>query len=158
MDVKSTWIPTCMKWTMFHDHLDYFQEPPLGHRSNTNRETMALRMLTTRWFILFYRVWGPTWIKIHWSSIWLRAQSHMTSHYTWGSMTTLHDFGGVSGRPLDTFFGLSQLHGHGSWLVCEVTLSNLQIKLIYQRQGWRQFKVNVKWATFHPWPKPQTQM
>ena len=27
----------------------------------------------------------------------------MTSHYTWGSMTTLHDFGGVFGRPLNTF-------------------------------------------------------
>ena len=38
-------------------------------------------------------------------------------------MTTLHDFGGVLGRPLDTFFGLSQFHGHGSWRVCEVALS-----------------------------------
>ena len=29
----------------------------------------------------------------------------MASHYTWGSVTTLqHDFGGVLGRPLDTFF------------------------------------------------------
>ena len=27
----------------------------------------------------------------------------MTSHYTRGSVTTLHDFGGVLGRPLDTF-------------------------------------------------------
>ena len=26
------------------------------------------------------------------------------SHYTWGSVTTPHDFGGVLGRPLDTFF------------------------------------------------------
>ena len=37
-------------------------------------------------------------------------------------MTTLHDCGGVLGWPLDTFFGLSQFHGHGSWLVCEVAL------------------------------------
>jgi hypothetical protein len=29
----------------------------------------------------------------------------MTSHYTRGSMTTLHDFGGVLGQPLDTSFG-----------------------------------------------------
>ena len=29
-------------------------------------------------------------------------------------------FEGVLRRPLDTFFGLSQLHGHGTWLVCEV--------------------------------------
>ena len=27
----------------------------------------------------------------------------MTSHYTWGSVTILHEFGGVLGRPLDTF-------------------------------------------------------
>ena len=46
----------------------------------------------------------------------------MTSHYTWESVTTLHDFGGVLGRPFDTFFGLSQFHGHYSWLVCEVAL------------------------------------
>ena len=35
-------------------------------------------------------------------------------------MTTLHDFGGVLGRPLDTF---SQLHGHSYRLLCEVALS-----------------------------------
>ena len=34
----------------------------------------------------------------------LRARSHMTSHFTWGSMTTLNDCGGVLGWPLDTFF------------------------------------------------------
>ena len=53
---------------------------------------------------LFYHVWKPAWIESHWHSIWLRARSHMTSHYTWGSMTTLHDFGGVLGRLVDTFF------------------------------------------------------
>ncbi len=47
----------------------------------------------------------------------------MTSHYTCGFVTTIHDFEGVLGGTLDTFFGLSQLHGHGSWLVCEVALS-----------------------------------
>jgi hypothetical protein len=36
----------------------------------------------------------------------------------------LHGFGGALGRPLDTVsFGLSQYHGHGSWLVHEVALS-----------------------------------
>jgi hypothetical protein len=44
-------------------------------------------------------------IEIHWNnSVWLRARSHMTSYYTWGYVTTLHIFGGVSGWPLDTFF------------------------------------------------------
>jgi hypothetical protein len=52
--------------------------------------------------IMFYHVWEP--IRINWNSIWLRARSHMTSHHSWGSVTTLHDCAGVLGRPLDTFF------------------------------------------------------
>ena len=40
-------------------------------------------------------------------------------------MTTLHDFGSALTRPLDTSFKLSQFHGHGSWLLCEVALSNM---------------------------------
>jgi hypothetical protein len=35
-------------------------------------------------------------------------------------VTTRHDLGGVLGWPLDTLdIGLSQFHGHNSWLVCE---------------------------------------
>ena len=41
-------------------------------------------------------------------------------------MTTLYDFAGVLGRPLDALLGLSQFHGHNSWLVCEVALSMSQ--------------------------------
>ena len=89
---------------MFHGHLDYFQKPPLGGRPNTKPGDHGTPNAHNRWFILFYHVWGPAWIEIHWNSIWLRARSHTTSHYTWGSVTTLHDFGGVVGRPLDTFF------------------------------------------------------
>ena len=80
---------------MSHGHLDYFQKPPLGGRLTQNRETMALRMLTSVHLFYFYHVWGPTWIQIHWNSIWLRARPHMTSHYTWECVTTLHDFEGV---------------------------------------------------------------
>ena len=78
-----------------------------------------------RWFILFHHVWGPAWMEIHWNSNWLRARSQMTSYYTWGSVTTLHDFGGVSGRILGTFFWaltMSWSQTHSSWLICEVTL------------------------------------
>ena len=69
-----------------------------------NWETIFTLHAYNRWVNLFYRLWGPTWIDIHRNSIWLRARSHMTSHYTWGFVTTLHDFGGVLGRPLDTSF------------------------------------------------------
>ena len=37
-------------------------------------------------------------------------------------MTTLHDVEDVLGRPWKLSFGLSQFHGHDSWLVCEVAL------------------------------------
>ena len=47
MDVKSTWIPHGIEWIMFHGHLDYFQNHLLKVNLTQNRETMALRMLTT---------------------------------------------------------------------------------------------------------------
>jgi hypothetical protein len=75
-------------WTIFKNHL-------MEAGITQNRETMAHRMLTIVYLIYFYHVWGLTWIEIHWSSIWLRVWSHMTSRYTWGSMITLHDVGGV---------------------------------------------------------------
>ena len=82
---------------------DYFQKPPLGAQ---NQETMALWTLTTIGLFYFIMCGGPAWIDIHWNSIWLMAMSHMTLHYTWGSLTTLHvhDCGGVLGRASDTFF------------------------------------------------------
>jgi len=89
-----------------------------------NRETVALQILTTICFILFYHgVRACAWIEIHWNSIWLTARSHMTSHDTWGSVTTPHDFGGVLGRFWTLCCGLSQFRGHGSWLVREVALN-----------------------------------
>ena len=89
---------------MFHAHLDYFQKPPLGDRLNTKPGDHGTPNAHNRWFILFYHAWGPAWIEIYWNGIWLRARPHMASQYTWGPVTTLHDFGGVLGGPLDTFF------------------------------------------------------
>ena len=89
---------------MFHGHLDYFQWPPLGGRPTTKPGDHGTPNAHNRCFILFYHVWWLTWIEVHWSSIWLGARSHRTSHYTWGSMTTLHDFRGVLGQSLDFFF------------------------------------------------------
>ena len=93
-----------IEWIMFHGRLDCFQNPPLGGRLNTKLGDHGIPNAHNRWFILFYHVWGPVWIEIHWNRIRLRAWSHMTSHYTWGSVTTRHDLGGVLGQPLDTFF------------------------------------------------------
>ena len=94
---------SCFTPLVIHGHLDYSQKPPLGGRPNIKPGDRDTPNTHNRWVILFYHVWGHTWIKIHWDNIWLRAWSHMTSYCTWGSVTTLHDFGGVSGRPLGTF-------------------------------------------------------
>ena len=83
-------------WTIFKNHL-------LEVGLTQNRETSALWTLTTIDLFYFIMCENPHAQKIHWNSIWLRAWSHTTSHYTWGSMTTLHDFGSVLGRPLGTF-------------------------------------------------------
>jgi hypothetical protein len=111
-----------IKWIEFHGHLDYFQKPPLEVGLTQQPGDHGTLNAHNRWFILFYHVWGPAWIKIDWNSIWLRVWLHMTSHHTWGSVTTLHDCGGVWDGLLTLSFGLSRFHGHSSWLVCEVTL------------------------------------
>ena len=65
-----------IKWIMFHSYLE------VGRTQNL--ETMVLRTLTAVGLFYFYHVWGPKRIEIHWNSIWLRAWSHMTSHYIEG--------------------------------------------------------------------------
>jgi hypothetical protein len=107
---------------MFYGHLDYFQKPPLGGRPNTKPGDCGTPKSHNRDLLYFITCEDPTWLKIHWIIIWLRAQSHMASHYTWGPVTTLHDFGSVAGCHVDISFELSRFHGHGSWLVCEVVL------------------------------------
>jgi hypothetical protein len=79
-------------------------KPPLGGRSITKPRDHGTPNAHNHWFILFYDVWGSAWVEIHWNSIWLRARSHMASHNPRGSVTILHDFGGVLGRPLDILF------------------------------------------------------
>ena len=101
-------------WIVFENHFLEVGLTQTGRPGTLNAHNL--------WFILFYHVWGHAWIKNHWNSISLRAQSHMTSHYTWGTMTTLYDLG-VHWDGLWTLsFGFSQFHGHGSWLMCEVAL------------------------------------
>ena len=82
-----------------------------------NQETMALWTLVTVDLFYFYHVWWPAWIGIAfgWGSghIWLHTTlegpwpHHMILEVCWDNLWTL-------------CFGLSQFHGHGSWLVCEV--------------------------------------
>ena len=93
-----------IEWIVFHGHFDYFSKPPLGGRPNTKPGDHGIPNTHNRWFIPYYHVWRPAWIDIHWNIIWLRPRSHMTSHYTWGSVTTLHDLGGAWDTPFDTFF------------------------------------------------------
>ena len=69
-----------------------------------NPETMALQNLTIVDLFLFFMCKDPTLLETYWTSILLRAQSHMTSHYTRGPVTTLHGFGSVLGQALGTSF------------------------------------------------------
>ena len=114
---------TAPNGSCFVDTWTILQKPPLGGgRPNTKPGDHGTPKAHNCWFVLSYHAWGPAWIEIHWTSIWLRAQSHTTSHYTSGSVTTLlRDFGGCLETTFGHFsFGLSQLHGHGPWLTCEV--------------------------------------
>jgi hypothetical protein len=122
---------------MFHDHLDYFQKPPLGDKPNTNPGNHGTLNAHNRWFFLYYHVWRSAWIKIHWNNIgWGPSHIYMTSHNTWESMTTLHDFGGVCG----TAFGHFLLGSHnlvvtilGSW---PTLLLFVLVRCIKVEAGW----------------------
>jgi hypothetical protein len=64
-----------IKWITFHGHLDYYQKPPLGGRLNTKPlGDHNTQIAHNHSFVLFYHVWGPAWIEIHWNSIRFRAR------------------------------------------------------------------------------------
>ena len=122
MDVKCTWILTWHQMDHVSWSLGLFLKPPLRSRPNIKLGNHGFSKSHNHWFILFYHVWGPHINRNSLKYNWLRACSHNTSHYTWGHVTTLPDFGSALGEPLNIFFGPSQFHGHGSWFVCEVAL------------------------------------
>ena len=93
---------------MVHGHLDCFQKPSLGGRPHTKRGDHGTPNAHNRWYIRFYRVWGPAWVEFHSNSIWLRARSHTTSHYT----LRVHDHTTWFWRCLGTTFGHFLLGSH----------------------------------------------
>ena len=114
-----------IEWIMFHGHLDSFQKSSLWGRPNTKPGDHGTPNTYNRWFILFYHVWGPAWIEVCWNSIWLRARSCMASHLHLRVCDHTTRFWRCVGTTLGHFsFGVSQCHGHGSWFVCEVALSD----------------------------------
>ena len=102
-------------WTVFKNHLLDTKPGDHGTPNAHNRR-----------FILLYRVWGHTWIDIDWNSISLWTQSNMTSHCTWGFVTTLN----VVWRCVGMAFGHFLLGSHSFMvtalgLVCGAALSIL---------------------------------
>ena len=103
-------------------NVDSFRKPRLGSRYYTIPWDHATPNAHNRWLILVYHVWGPIWIFIEiafgWglSQVWLHTilegpwPHYMILEVSWDGLWTLS-------------FGLSQSHDHGSWLMCEVTLS-----------------------------------
>jgi hypothetical protein len=76
----------------------------------------------------------------------------MASHYTRESVTTPHGFLEVPWDGLGRLsFGLSQFHGHGSWLVCEVALYQPDCRI----RGTPQSKWHNLVACGGPLPHPK---
>jgi hypothetical protein len=59
MDVKSTWISTRHQM----DQISWSLRLLLGGSPNTKPGDHDTPTAHNRWFILFYHVWGPTWIE-----------------------------------------------------------------------------------------------
>ena len=124
----------------------------------------------------------------HWWTRWSRWSKFAASHYAWGTkgvcgckMDAKSTYMASYGAPneyvswsLGLFFknhllevgrhGLSQFHGHGSWLVCEVSLNMTFSVIRYFMSLWQLFWMTLmrnKWANiimdgeeFICWPKP----
>ena len=74
---------TCKwKWFMFHRILRQAHLKEVGVTQNW-KTMMWLQHLTTIGFAIIYCGEGPTWRGWQWNSIRLRAQPHMSLHYTW---------------------------------------------------------------------------
>ena len=54
---------------IFRGRLDHCQKPPHGGRLNSKPGDHGTPNAQNRCYILFYHVWGPTCIEIHWNSI-----------------------------------------------------------------------------------------
>ena len=104
---------------MFHGHLDYIHNLP--HHSEVgltqNRKTITLQNLTTCRFPIFLSCARPPhehkFIGI--ASGWGHGDIWLHTLQFWGPVTTRHEFGSLETLSC----GLSQLHGHGCWLVCD---------------------------------------
>jgi hypothetical protein len=111
-----------IKWIMFHGHLGCYRKPPLGVGLPQNQETIALRTLTTVDYFILSCVrtymnrnslkygWGRGYVWLH-TTLEGPWPHYMILEVCWDALWTLS-------------FGLPQLHGHGSWLVCEVALTH----------------------------------
>ena len=86
-----------IKWTVFHGHLDYFQEPPLGGRPDikTGRPWHSECSQSLVYFILFL-----LWIEIAFG--W--GPGHIWLHTTLEGPWPQYMISEVSGQPLHTFF------------------------------------------------------
>ena len=80
-----------------------FKKPPLGGRPNTRSGDHGTMNAHNHWFIIFYRAWGPTWIDIHWNSIWFWP-SYIWLHTTLEDPWPHYMIWRVLGQPLDAFF------------------------------------------------------
>ena len=131
---------------MFHGHLDYFLNHLLELCLTQNRVTMALWKFTTV-DLLYFIMWkDPTWIETHPNSIgW--GPGHIWFHTTLEGMWPHYMILEVSWDGLWTLsFGLSQVHGHGSWLVCEVAMSlGMLWMLCLALIGWA-FHLQRRWS------------
>ena len=128
MDSYMTSNGSCfmVTWTILKNHL-------LEVGLTQNQETMAHRMLTTvKLFYFIIYMWEPTWIEIHWNTIWLRVQSHMASHWN----LRIHDHTTWFWTAFGHFLlGSHEFHGHSSWLMYEVALSCL-VRCIFSFYLW----------------------
>jgi hypothetical protein len=123
---------------MFHGHLDHFQKPPLGGRPTTKPGDHGITNAHKHWFVIFIMCkdphehkfiniafgWGPGHIWLH-TTLEGPWPHYMILEVCWDGLGTLS-------------FGLSQFHGHGSWLMSHVW-SGPNMMATFSLRSWTLF-------------------
>ena len=103
VDVRSTWIPTWHQMGHVSWSLGLFTKTTSWRLGLTQPGDHGTPNAYNHCFNLFYHVWGPAWIEIHWKSIWLRP-GHIWLHTTLEDMWPHYMVLGVTWDNLWTLF------------------------------------------------------
>ena len=126
---------------MLHGYLDYLKKTPLGGRPNTKPGDHGTPNTHNRWYILFL-----TCVRTRMNQKIIEIAFGWVPGHIWLHTTCFWRCVGTTAFGHSLSFGLSQFHGHGFWLMCDVALTT------QSRQRIKNICNNIPWCKRIPVP------